>query len=111
MAGTASAGLRTGGARSGTRIDTCYRQFVPGWYRVRLYATDPAGNKQAVVGRSVLLVKRQPGARTDATGGGGAGRPTRLVYAPRASALGGAAAGWMPAEVRAVFARLAKHLQ
>ena len=38
-----------------------YRHFAPGWYRVRLYATDPAGNKQAVVGKSVLLMKRQPG--------------------------------------------------
>jgi hypothetical protein len=112
-------GMRSGSGWDGFRWPTnrwrtfrnadkyMYRHFAPGWYRVRLYATDPAGNKQAVVGRSVLLVKRQPGTRSDPTP---TPVSTQQAYAPRAEALGGAAAGWMPAEVRAVFARLAKHL-
>ena len=80
-----------------------YRRLAPGWYHIRMYATDPAGNKQIVVGRSMLLIKRHPGKRAGTEPMTGS---TRHVFAPRA-----AAAGWMPAEVRAVFARLAKQLQ
>ena len=79
-----------------------YRRFAPGWYHIRMYATDPAGNKQIVVGKSMLLIKRHPGKRAGTEPMTGS---TRHVFAPRA-----AAAGWMPAEVRQVLARSAKQL-
>jgi photosystem II stability/assembly factor-like uncharacterized protein len=77
-----------------------YQDGPPGRYRVRLYATDPAGNRQIKVGESVLTVMRRP-ARRD---GAGVGLTWRSV-APAHEA----APAWLPAELRALAARLAEH--
>ena len=75
----------------------------PGRYRVRLYATDPAGNRQIQAGESVLIVKRRPG-----SGGAGASAGGFSVHRVASPARAAALPAWLPAELRAVVARLAE---
>lgn len=75
-----------------------------GWYRARLFAWDPAGNAQRVVGKSRVLVKWR----------GGSSRPVpsaapaiRRMAAP---SVGAPALAGLPSDVRTVLERLADHV-
>ena len=51
----------TGKWRTVRSRDFTYVKMSRGWYKIRLYAVDPAGNKQGVVGESRLLMKYRGG--------------------------------------------------
>ena len=74
-----------------------------GWYRVRLLAWDPAGNRQRVVGESRLLVKWRGGSSYPVPG---AAPAIRRLVAPTRDA---SAPAWLPSDVRTVLERLAEH--
>ena len=75
-------------------------RLTRGWYRVRLYAMDPAGNRQQFAGESRLLIKYRGG---HTPSGGGSAQSARRFEAPGASAP---TSSWLPPEVRRGFARL-----
>lgn len=76
-----------------------------GWYRVRLFARDPAGNRQRVVGESRLLVKWRGGSSYPVPGAAPAIR--RLAAAAHAASP----PVRLPPDVRTVLERLGEHMR